>query len=83
MIVLPYYLHNVHEYGRITVVGEFLAIPAIIMALLFVVVDIGSPMKLFNVYLYYTPHSMAVLGCDCIANLSGFKSDCWLQCTAG
>ncbi len=28
------------------------------MALLFVVVDIGSPMKLFNVYLYYTPHSM-------------------------
>ena len=58
MIVLPYYLHDVHEYGRITVVGEFLAIPAIIMALLFVVVDIGSPMKLFNVYLYYTPHSM-------------------------
>ncbi len=58
MIVLPYYLHDVHEYGRITVVGEFLAIPAIIMALLFVVVDIGSPMKLLNVYLYYTPHSM-------------------------
>ena len=58
MIVLPYYLHNVKEFGRITVVGEFLAIPAIIMALLFVVVDIGSPMKLFNVYLYYTPHSM-------------------------
>ncbi len=27
MIVLPYYLHDVHEYGRITVVGEFLAIP--------------------------------------------------------
>ena len=58
MIVLPYYLHNVKEFGRITVVGEFLAIPAIIMAPLFVVVDIGSPMKLFNVYLYYTPHSM-------------------------
>ena len=32
MIVLPYYLHDVHEYGRITVVGEFLAIPAIIFA---------------------------------------------------
>ncbi|MBR4945275.1 MAG: polysulfide reductase NrfD [Peptococcaceae bacterium] len=58
MIVLPYYLHNVKEYGRITVVGEFLAIPAIIMALLFVVVDVGSPMKMLNVYLYYTPHSM-------------------------
>lgn len=58
MIVLPYYLHNVKEFGRITVVGEFLAIPAVIMALLFVVVDIGSPMKLFNVYIYATPHSM-------------------------
>ena len=58
MIVLPYYLHDVHEYGRITVVGEFLAIPAIIMALLFVVVDVGSPMKLFTLYMYFTPHAM-------------------------
>ena len=74
MIVLPYYLHNCKEYGRITVVGEFLAIPAIIMALLFVVVDIGSPMKLFNVYLYFTPHSMlcwdaTVLPCYLLLNL--------------
>ena len=74
MIVLPYYLHDVHEYKRITVVGEFLAIPAIIMALLFVVVDIGSPMKLFNVYLYATPHSMlfwdsCVLPCYLLLNL--------------
>ncbi|MBR6756663.1 MAG: polysulfide reductase NrfD [Peptococcaceae bacterium] len=74
MIVLPYYLHNVKEYGRITVVGEFLAIPAIIMALLFVVVDIGSPMKLFNVYIYATPHSMlfwdsVVLPCYLVLNL--------------
>ena len=74
MIVLPYYLHNVKEFGRITVVGEFLAIPAVIMALLFVVVDIGSPMKLFNVYLYATPHSMlfwdsVVLPCYLLLNL--------------
>ena len=74
MIVLPYYLHNVKEFGRITVVGEFLAIPAVIMALLFVVVDIGSPMKLFNVYLNATPHSMlfwdsVVLPCYLLLNL--------------
>lgn len=74
MIVLPYYLHNVHEYGRITVVGEFLAIPAVIAAMLFVVVDVGSPMKLFNVYLYFTPHSMlcwdaTVLPCYLLLNL--------------
>lgn len=74
MIVLPYYLHNVKEFGRITVVGEFLAIPAVIMALLFVVVDIGAPMKLFNVYLYPTPNSMlfwdsVVLPCYLLLNL--------------
>lgn len=58
MIVLPYYFHDAKHYGRITVVGEFLAIAAILMALLFVVVDVGAPMKIFNVYLYWTPHSM-------------------------
>lgn len=58
MIVLPYYFHNVKEYGRITVIGEFLAIAALIMALLFVVVDVGAPMKILNVWLYWTPRSM-------------------------
>lgn len=58
MIVLPYYFHDAKHYGRITVVGEFLAIAAIIMALLFVVVDVGVPTKLLNVYLYWTPRSM-------------------------
>ena len=58
MIVLPYYFHNVKEYGRITVIGEFLAIAALVMALLFVVVDVGAPMKILNVWLYWTPHSM-------------------------
>ena len=74
MIVLPYYLHDVHEYQRITVIGEFLAIPALICAMLFVVVDVGSPMKLFNVYIYFTPHSMlcwdaTVLPCYLLLNL--------------
>lgn len=58
MIVLPYYFHDAKAYGRITVIGEFLAIAAIIMALLFVVVDVGVPTKLFNVYIYWTPKSM-------------------------
>lgn len=58
MIVLPYYFHDAKAYGRITVIGEFLAIAAIVMALLFVVVDVGIPTKLFNVYLYWTPTSM-------------------------
>lgn len=58
MIVLPYYFHNVKVYGRITVIGEFLAIAALVMALLFVVVDVGAPYKILNVWLYWTPTSM-------------------------
>lgn len=58
MIVLPYYFHDAKMYGRITVIGEFLAIAALVMALLFVVVDVGAPMKMLNVYLHWTPHSM-------------------------
>jgi len=36
MLVLPYYLHNVKEFGRITIVGEFLAVSAVIMCMLFI-----------------------------------------------
>jgi Ni/Fe-hydrogenase subunit HybB-like protein len=57
MLVLPYYLHNVKEFGRITVVGEFLAIGAVIMCMLFIVVDMGMPMRVVNVFLHPTPNS--------------------------
>ncbi len=58
MVVLPYYLHNVKEFGRITILGEFLAIAAVTMCLLFIVVDLGKPMRLLNVLLYPTPNSI-------------------------
>ncbi|MDL2275628.1 polysulfide reductase NrfD [Desulfosarcina sp. OttesenSCG-928-G10] len=58
MVVLPFYLHNYKAYGRITVLGEFLAIAAIIMCLLFIVVDLGQPMRMLNVFLYPSPSSM-------------------------
>lgn len=58
MVVLPFYLHNYKAYGRITVLGEFLAIAAIIMCLLFIVVDLGQPMRMLNVLLYPSPNSM-------------------------
>ncbi|MGI9952988.1 NrfD/PsrC family molybdoenzyme membrane anchor subunit [Moorellaceae bacterium AZ2] len=58
MLVLPYYLHNVKEFGRITVLGEFLAVAAIIMCLLFVIVDLGKPMRLLNLIFYPTPNSL-------------------------
>lgn len=58
MLVLPYYLHDVKEFGRITILGEFLAVAAIIMCQLFVFVDLGKPMRLANIFLHPTPNSI-------------------------
>ena len=58
MVVLPYYLHNHKVFGPLTIFGEFLAIAAVIMCLLFIVVDIGQTPRLFNVILHPTPNSM-------------------------
>ncbi|WP_406676477.1 sulfate reduction electron transfer complex DsrMKJOP subunit DsrP [Moorella sp. ACPs] len=58
MVVLPYYLHNVKAFGRITILGEFLAVAALIMCLLFVIVDVGKPMRILNMIFYPTPNSM-------------------------
>ena len=58
MVVLPYYLHDYKKFGRITILGEFLAVPAIIMCLLFVFVDLGQPTRILNVWLYPTPGSV-------------------------
>jgi Ni/Fe-hydrogenase subunit HybB-like protein len=49
MVVLPYYLHDYKAYGKITILGEFLAIAAIVMCLLFILVDLGQPMRALNV----------------------------------
>jgi molybdopterin-containing oxidoreductase family membrane subunit len=58
MVVLPYYLHNYKAFGKITILGEFLAISSVIMCMLFVVVDIGQPSRIFNIFLHPTPNSM-------------------------
>lgn len=58
MLVLPYYLHNYKEFGRITILGEFMAIAAIVMCLMFIIADLGQPMRALNVLLYPTPNSM-------------------------
>lgn len=58
MLVLPYYLHNYKVFGKITILGEFLAIAAVSMCLMFIIADLGQPMRAFNVLLYPTPNSM-------------------------
>ena len=58
MVVLPYYLHDWKAFGKITILGEFLAISAVTMCMLFIFVDMGQPMRVLNVLLYPTPNSM-------------------------
>ena len=58
MLVLPYYIHNYKVFGRITILGEFLAIAAICMCLMFIIADLGQPMRALNVVLHPTPNSM-------------------------
>jgi Ni/Fe-hydrogenase subunit HybB-like protein len=58
MVVLPYYLHDYKQFGRITILGEFLAVGAVTMCMLFVFVDMGQPARVFNVLLYPTPWSL-------------------------
>ena len=58
MLVLPYYLHNYKAFGRITILGEFLAVASVVMCLTFIIVDLGQPARAFNVILYPTPSSI-------------------------
>lgn len=58
IVVLPYYLHDVREFGRLTLLGELLAVAAVIMCMLFIFVDMGQPGRVLNVLLYPSPSSL-------------------------
>ena len=58
MVVLPYYLHDYKAFGKMTILGEFLAISAVLMCMTFIFVDMGMPTRIFNVFLHPTPNSM-------------------------
>ena len=58
MVVLPYYLHDVKAFHKITILGEFLAVSAVTMCMLFILVDMGQPARVLNVLRYPTLHSM-------------------------
>ena len=69
MVVLPYYLHNHKEFARMAILGEFLAISAVSMCMLFIFVDMGQPMRVLNVILY--PHLSSLMFWDMLS-LSGY-----------
>lgn len=58
MVVLPYYLHDYKAFGKLVIIGEFLAVAATIMCVLFILADLGRPDRVLNVMLYPTPNSM-------------------------
>ena len=58
MVVLPYYLHNYKAFGKITTFGEFLAVAAVLMCILFVTLDLGQPTRILNIVLHPSPNSI-------------------------
>jgi Ni/Fe-hydrogenase subunit HybB-like protein len=58
MVVLPYYLHDYKAFGRVTILGEFLAVAAVTMCGLFIFVDLGNPVRMLNIILYPSPNSI-------------------------
>jgi Ni/Fe-hydrogenase subunit HybB-like protein len=58
MLVIPYYLHDFKKFHKIVILGEFLAVSAVTMCVLFIFVDMGQPMRIMNVILHPTPNSI-------------------------
>lgn len=58
MVVLPYYIHDYKAFGRITILGEFLAVGAIVICGLFVMVDLGQLPRMLNLMIHPNPTSI-------------------------
>jgi len=58
MVVLPYYLHDYKAFGKITILGEFLAVASVVMCGLFVMVDLGNLPRMINIMIYPNPTSI-------------------------
>jgi molybdopterin-containing oxidoreductase family membrane subunit len=74
VVVLPYYLHDFKAFGRVTILGEFVAIAAVVMCGAFIFVDLGQPARVLNIVRYPSPASlmfwdMAALGGYLVLNI--------------
>jgi Ni/Fe-hydrogenase subunit HybB-like protein len=58
MVVIPYYLHNYKKFGKLAVLGEFVAIAAVSMCITFIVVDMGQPTRVMNIFFHPSPNSL-------------------------
>ena len=69
VLLLPTYFHHYDRFGPILLLGEVLAIAALIMSVLFILVDIGQPQRLFN--LLFHPAFGSLLFWDMVV-ISGY-----------
>ncbi len=58
MLVLPTYFHGFKPFKKMLILGEFMAIAAVLMCMLFIVADMGQPQRVLNVILHPTPNSI-------------------------
>ncbi|PIE65702.1 MAG: menaquinol oxidoreductase [Desulfobacterales bacterium] len=83
MLVLPYYIHNYKAFGRITILGEFLAISSLLMCMMFIMADLGQPLRGLNVLLHPTPNSMMFYDMCVLWGYLGLNALCgWVILTA-
>lgn len=62
-VILPYYVHRQQVFARALILGEIVAVIALTQALLCILVDLGQPARLFNIFLYPSPTSMMFWDC--------------------
>ncbi|MFT7485374.1 MAG: Ni/Fe-hydrogenase subunit HybB-like protein [Candidatus Paceibacteria bacterium] len=70
MLVIPVYIYRNKELHDLVIFGELLAVAAVVMALLFVVVDMGRPDRMHHMFLRFN-FPMSMLTWDVIV-LNGY-----------
>ncbi|MCL1915994.1 MAG: polysulfide reductase NrfD [Desulfovibrionaceae bacterium] len=69
MLLLPTYFHHYQDFKKLIILGEFMAVAAVGMCLLFIFADLGQPQRILNILLHPSPKS--VMFWDMLA-LSGY-----------
>ncbi len=62
-VLLPYYVHRQKVFARALILGEIVAVIALVQALLCITVDLGKPGRLLNILLYPAPSSLMFWDC--------------------
>lgn len=57
-VLLPYYVHRQQVFAQALILGEVVAVIALGQALTFILVDLGRPGRLLNIFLYPSPASL-------------------------